>query len=319
MNKSMLQSIKLLLVLITGAFLLLGSANLGGLTANAGVDQTITEGQSVTLDGSKSTADEGETLTGYKWSEGSTVYCENAKICTVDNLSKGEHYITLTVTQSDGLTATDRVKVKVEAQQENGADKISSVTSPAMAGATIELYDDQNRLLLKKSNAIDSSGAYSVSFDADDEAKLSDFFVLKATKGDKEIDSVIIGYWGDDGFSGDASYLSYDSTAAYLIALYTGDTTFENIKRFLLSFRNGAFDKTDIDSYKYPYRHIIEQVSTDVKNYIEGHGAKPTKESILAYTATQNIIPVNTLNTIAQEDGDRFATSFVFEQDGKKT
>ncbi len=119
MKGRVLQSIKLLLVLMTGAFLLLGSADLGGLTANAGEDQTVTEGQSVTLDGSKSTADEGETLTGYKWSEGSTVYCENAKICTVDNLAKGEHYITLTVTQSDGLTAADMVKVKVEEEQEN--------------------------------------------------------------------------------------------------------------------------------------------------------------------------------------------------------
>ncbi len=280
----------------------------------------VGEGVRFTSDGSYDS--DGE-IVAYEWRD-----MDGILLSTEASFSRGFPYAgsykkILTVVDDRGGRSSASVDLLVKVKEStddtpSGSNTMNGSSVSAMVGATIELYDAQNRLLLKKSNAIDSSGSYAVSFDADEEAKMSDFYVLKAIKGDKEIDSVIIGYWGDGGFSGDETYMSYDSTAAYLIALYTGDTTFENIKKFLLSYKNGAFDKTDVDSYKYPYRHIIKQVSADVKSFIEGNGAKPTKDSILAYTTTQNIISTNILNTVVQEDGERFATSFVFEQNGTK-
>lgn len=115
-NHKILKSIKLFLVMFVGAYLLLGSADVGGPIADAGVDQNITEGESVTLDGSGSTPFDGLNIDIYEWSEGSNIYCENAKICQVDDLSVGIHEITLKVIQSDGLTATDTVQVEVKIQ-----------------------------------------------------------------------------------------------------------------------------------------------------------------------------------------------------------
>jgi len=108
MNLKVIKSIKLIAVLFSGAFLLLGSA-----TVDAGADKTINEGESVTLDGSKSTADDGAAITAYTWSENGTVYCQNSQICTIDNLSAGIHHITLKITQSNGEVMRDDVTVTV--------------------------------------------------------------------------------------------------------------------------------------------------------------------------------------------------------------
>ena len=144
MKRRIVKSTKLFLVLTAGVFLLLGSADKGGFSVDAGVNQTVTEGENVTLDGSKSTADEGETLIGYKWSEGSVVYCENDAICIVDNLSEGEHYITLTVLQSDGLTAVDTVKVEVKAEEavNQVPAKVNKVYHPVLKTGQMISYTD---------------------------------------------------------------------------------------------------------------------------------------------------------------------------------
>lgn len=113
MNLKVIKSIKLIAVLFSGAFLLLGSA-----TVDAGADKTINEGESVTLDGSKSTADDGAAITAYTWSENGTVYCQNSQICTIDNLSAGIHHITLTMTQSNGQIFSDDVTVTVNQTME---------------------------------------------------------------------------------------------------------------------------------------------------------------------------------------------------------
>ena len=122
MNLKVIKSIKLIAVLFSGAFLLLGSA-----TVDAGADKTINEGESVTLDGSKSTADDGAAITAYTWSENGTVYCQNSQICTIDNLSAGIHHITLTMTQSNGQIFSDDVTVQVN--QKPNSEPIANVQS----------------------------------------------------------------------------------------------------------------------------------------------------------------------------------------------
>ena len=86
-------------------------------TADAGPDQTVTDAdnngsESVTLDGSASSDSDG-TITSYVWTENSTQIATGATP-TVD-LAVGTHTITLTVTDDDGLTATDEVVITVNA------------------------------------------------------------------------------------------------------------------------------------------------------------------------------------------------------------
>ena len=80
-------------------------------TVDAGADKTITEGESVTLTATASDPD--GTIQSYEWKEGSVVKGNSATL-TLNNLSKGVHIFTVTVTDDKGATASDTVKVKVK-------------------------------------------------------------------------------------------------------------------------------------------------------------------------------------------------------------
>jgi WD40 repeat protein len=85
--------------------------------ANAGIDQLIMDvasfgSEAVTLDGSASTDPDG-TIVSYSWTE-NDVEIATGPTPTVD-LAVGEHTITLTVTDDDGLTASDTVVITVQA------------------------------------------------------------------------------------------------------------------------------------------------------------------------------------------------------------
>ncbi len=82
-------------------------------TANAGADQTIVSGASVTLDGSGSSDPDG-TIASYAWTEGG-VQRGNVVKPVVTGLSVGTHVITLQVTDDDGDTGTDTVTITVTA------------------------------------------------------------------------------------------------------------------------------------------------------------------------------------------------------------
>ncbi len=79
--------------------------------ADAGDDQNVTEGSSVTLDGSASYDIDG-TIVSYKWMEGSTVLSTDVSFNKTD-YPVGTHTITLTVSDDDGATGTDSVSVTV--------------------------------------------------------------------------------------------------------------------------------------------------------------------------------------------------------------
>ena len=80
--------------------------------AKAGQDQTVIEGDTVTLDGSASSDPDG-TIVSYEWSEGGNVLSEDESFEKSD-FSVGEHTVTLTVTDDEGATGTDNVNVIVE-------------------------------------------------------------------------------------------------------------------------------------------------------------------------------------------------------------
>ncbi len=110
-------------------------------SANAGSDISITlPVNSVTLTGAAS-ADANGTITGYLWKQVSgpaqaTIAVSSAVTAVVSNLQEGVYYFSLTVTDNDGATDTDTVKVTVNA--------VSNQAPVAHAGAnqTVVKPDD---------------------------------------------------------------------------------------------------------------------------------------------------------------------------------
>lgn len=79
--------------------------------ANAGDDQNITQGESVTLDGTNSSDSDGN-IVSYEWKEGNRVLSSSARF-TTNNFDIGVHTIVLTVIDNDGASATDSVTIRV--------------------------------------------------------------------------------------------------------------------------------------------------------------------------------------------------------------
>jgi hypothetical protein len=79
-------------------------------TANAGIDQNITVGTEVILDGTESTDDIG--IASYLWKEEENVLSYDSRF-SIDDLSLGLHTITLTVEDDEGENDSDDVVVIV--------------------------------------------------------------------------------------------------------------------------------------------------------------------------------------------------------------
>jgi len=87
-------------------------------TANAGADQTVTDGdgngvETVTLDGSASSDSDGS-IPSYEWSEGAAVLTTG--VSPFVSFAVGTHTLTLRVTDDQGATGTDTVVVTVNAR-----------------------------------------------------------------------------------------------------------------------------------------------------------------------------------------------------------
>lgn len=94
---------------------------IAGPTANAGADQTVNASSTVTLDGSGSSAPQGETLTQFQWTQvsGPVVALSNASIAgpqftAPDVTSATDLVFQLLVTASNGQTASDTATVWVQ-------------------------------------------------------------------------------------------------------------------------------------------------------------------------------------------------------------
>ncbi len=81
-------------------------------TANAGVDQSVTFGSTVTLTGTGTDSD--GTIVKYEWKEGDTLLAET-EILTKSDFTVGSHALTFTVTDDKGATTMDNVIVTVSA------------------------------------------------------------------------------------------------------------------------------------------------------------------------------------------------------------
>ena len=79
--------------------------------ANAGVNKTINEGDSVTLSGSGSNDPDGR-IVSYEWKKGSSVIGRSVTL-TLNSLTRGTYTYTLMVTDNDGATDSDSVTVTV--------------------------------------------------------------------------------------------------------------------------------------------------------------------------------------------------------------
>jgi len=80
-------------------------------TADAGLDQHINLGDSVILDASGSSDNDGN-IVSYLWTEGTTTLSTNQNF-TLHSPSAGTHIITLTVTDNQGATDTDTMTITV--------------------------------------------------------------------------------------------------------------------------------------------------------------------------------------------------------------
>ncbi|RRS32489.1 MAG: hypothetical protein P794_01245, partial [Epsilonproteobacteria bacterium (ex Lamellibrachia satsuma)] len=82
--------------------------------ADAGPDQTVTQGNSVTLDGSGSSDTDGS-ISSYSWSDGTNTWTGVSPTISTSGWTIGSHTITLTVTDNDGATGTDTMTITVTA------------------------------------------------------------------------------------------------------------------------------------------------------------------------------------------------------------
>ncbi len=110
--------------------------------ANAGSDQTVTDSddngsESVTLNGSGSTDSDGS-IVSYVWTENGTEIATGSTPSV--NLSTGTHTLVLTVTDNEGVTASDEVNITVNAA--SGTDNISVRALGIVGDETLELEID---------------------------------------------------------------------------------------------------------------------------------------------------------------------------------
>ncbi|OVE82286.1 hypothetical protein BVY03_01305 [bacterium K02(2017)] len=129
-----------------GAYEVQGIPNVAP-TADAGVDQTVLESDSINLDGSLSVDSDGS-IVSYVWTENGSQIATGSNP-TVGPLSVGVHTITLTVTDNDGATGVDTVNITV--------NEIPNVGPTANAGTDQTVLDNET-VNLNGSASSDSDG-----------------------------------------------------------------------------------------------------------------------------------------------------------------
>jgi len=156
--------------------------------ANAGADQTVKQGTSITLDGSASTGDG----LSYQWKEGGTTLSTNSSF-TKNDFTAGTHTITLTVTDSAGATSSDDVIIKLSplpianAGADQNAVSKTNITLDGSASSGVEP-------LIYKWEEGSTTLSTDISFSKDDFSVGTHTIKLTVTdaNGDSDTDSVIV-------------------------------------------------------------------------------------------------------------------------------
>ena len=125
-----------------------GDNPLSAPTANAGADQTVTDGTAVTLNGNGSNDSDGS-IVSYEWKENGTTLSTNSSF-TKSNFTVGTHTIALTVTDNDGLTGSDTVTVTVDA---------ASVSAPTANAGADQTVTEGTAVTLNGNGSSDSDGS----------------------------------------------------------------------------------------------------------------------------------------------------------------
>ena len=126
--------------------------------ANAGKDETIPVGQATVLHGETSTAAAG--IKSYSWAKFSgpsqfEMLTPSASQTWVRNMVDGIYVFRLTVTDNNGLTATDDVQLTVG----NGAGSTPNALPQAKAGADMSITLPVNSVTLSNTGSLDADGS----------------------------------------------------------------------------------------------------------------------------------------------------------------
>ncbi|MEA2100393.1 MAG: PKD domain-containing protein [Campylobacterota bacterium] len=125
--------------------------------ANAGVDQTITHGTTVTLDGSLSESD--DNTISYEWKEGAILLSTHPSF-TKSDFSVGVHTITLIITDNNGVTDSDTVIITVDADESETITKNSITYATVISPYTGKIWLDRNLGASKVCSSIHDTECY---------------------------------------------------------------------------------------------------------------------------------------------------------------
>jgi len=216
--------------------------------ADAGTDQTINEGESVTLDASGSYDTDG-TIDAHEWKEGTVVLSSQSSF-TKSDFTVGTHTITLTVTDSQSLTDTDEVIITV---QEGGTivrvtPASTSVDSDGSFGINITSTETDNVLgvefvLLFNKSVLQATSVTEGNFLSSDGADTTgDAPTYSNTAGTVRFDRSRSA--GDGGLtaSGVIAAINFNSIASGSITLSLENVTMRDVNgtSISLSTSNGA-------------------------------------------------------------------------------
>jgi C1A family cysteine protease len=164
--------------------------------ANAGENITVKLGESVTLDGSKS-SDDGK-IVSYEWRLGDIVLSDSKKF-TKDDFSEGTHRVTLKVTDEKGLTDTDTVIITIVKENNlkpiaNAGKNISAKYGDSVILDGSKSKDNDGEIVEYEWKEGDKVLSNSVKFTKKDFSEGKHTIILKVTdnKGATDTDIIIV-------------------------------------------------------------------------------------------------------------------------------